>query len=141
MSGASASALAAIAVRIERSSGNLEPLLHQIRHALLRLLEEQVGSCIDLRSLPLAPGEQEQLLAALGTGEIRAELRASGSSDILETAFPGVWVVTHRDVHGEVQARFIEVTFSPEILCSPRQDVAAGLLRLTARLSERKELA
>ena len=40
---------------------NVQPLLHEIRHALARLLDDGGHTVIDLRSLPLAPGEEEQL--------------------------------------------------------------------------------
>ncbi|HEY6927808.1 MAG TPA: hydrogenase expression/formation C-terminal domain-containing protein [Steroidobacteraceae bacterium] len=135
MNSSSASeALRSIGVAVERSSGNIEPLLHQVRHALVELLHEGRGAVIDLQSIPLAPGEEDRILQALGRGEIQAQLSVFGASEILETGFPGVWVVTHRDDRGVVQARFIEITRVPEILCSQSADIAAGLERLCASL-------
>ena len=52
------SSLDAIAVNIEAATGNIPPLLHEIRHALTRLAQGEAGTSIDLRSLPLAPGEE-----------------------------------------------------------------------------------
>lgn len=127
-------ALRSIAVKVELSSGNVEPLLHEIRHALAELLREGRGTVIDLKSLPLAAGEEERILQALGSGEIQASLNVFGASEILETAFPGVWVITHRDEKAIVQGRFIEVTRCPQILCSQDPDIAAGLNRLCAFL-------
>ena len=47
------SALDAIAVQTEIETGNVKPLLHEIRHALERLAAGGDGVVIDLRSLPL----------------------------------------------------------------------------------------
>jgi hydrogenase-1 operon protein HyaF len=128
-------ALDAIAVKIERASGNVPPLLHEIRHALALLLEHGESTCIDLKSMPLAPGEEDRIVAALGSGEVRAEVDALGLSEIAETAFPGVWVVSHCDERGAIQARFIEVTQVPDVLRSQHSDIADGLARLTTRLT------
>ena len=38
---------------------NVIPLLHEIRHALAQLLEEGKETAIDLRSIPLAPGQRQ----------------------------------------------------------------------------------
>lgn len=127
--------LAAIRVTVEQSSGNVEPLLHEILHALRRLLHEGTGSCIDLMALPLAPGEEERILAILGTGEVRAEITALGRSEIAETAYPGVWLTTHHDERGATLARFIEITPIPDILRSQSEDIAASAERLGGRLS------
>jgi len=72
------SALDAIAVRAEIETGNVKPLLHEIRHALQRLVQGEDGTVIDMRSLPLAPGEEKRIEEALGQGELRAELNALG---------------------------------------------------------------
>lgn len=127
--------LDAIAVAVEHTSGNVEPLLHEIRHALARWLEDGKSTCIDLKGIPLAPGEEARIVAALGAGEVRAELAVLGRSELIETAFPGVWIVTHFDEGGAQQARFIEITAVPQILRSQDADIAAGLTRLTAQLA------
>ena len=62
------SSLEAIPIDVEATTGNVEPLLHEIRHALKRLAEGEEGTVIDLRGLPLAPGEEERIEAALGEG-------------------------------------------------------------------------
>jgi hypothetical protein len=40
----------------EHLTHNVQPLLHEIRHALATLLDDGGNTVIDLRSLPLAPG-------------------------------------------------------------------------------------
>ena len=59
---------------------NVQPILHEIRHALRTLLETGQASIIDLRSIPLAPGEEETILDTLGCGEVHAKLNALGPS-------------------------------------------------------------
>jgi len=80
----------AIEVGVTRTL-NVQPLLHEIRHALAQLLEQGKETVIDLRGIPLAPGEEVAIEQALGEGEVRATLSALGPSEIRETSFPGVW--------------------------------------------------
>jgi len=114
---------------------NVQPLLHEIRHALVQLLDNGSASIIDLRSIPLAPGEEERLLAVLGEGEIHAQLSALGPSDIIETRFPGVWLVTHYNAQDEIIGRFIEVCEMPRILMAQTEDISDGLEQLAAQLA------
>ena len=110
--------------------GNVEPILHEVVHALDRLLEEQEPTVIDLASLPFAPGELEKLEEYLGSGELTAELDALGTSHIRETAYPGVWWLEHRNTEGDVVGRYLEITRTPEILMSQDADITAGRARL-----------
>jgi hydrogenase-1 operon protein HyaF len=130
------SGLSDIPVNVEAGTGNVIPLLHEIRHALQRVASGEQGTVIDLRSLPLAPGEEARIEEALGEGEIRAELNALGPSTIRETAFPGVWFVTHRNVENEVVARFIEVCRVPDLLKAPPEDMENAVRNLTRRLND-----
>ena len=129
-----------IAVNVEAATGNVEPLLHEIRHALKRVAAGQDGTTIDLRSLPLAPGEEERIENVLGEGEVRAELDALGPTVVQETSYPGVWLVTHRNSEQEIVARFVEVTRMPELLKSQRQDIELGLSRLESELKDAGDL-
>jgi hydrogenase-1 operon protein HyaF len=113
---------------------NVKPLLHEIRHALEELLESGKTSIIDLRSIPLAPGEEETIINALGRGEISAQLKALGPSDIYETRYAGVWLITHYNENESVVSRFIEITELPAILKSQREDMTAALEKLTEEL-------
>jgi hydrogenase-1 operon protein HyaF len=115
-------------------TANVLPLLHEIRHALEKLLETGAATVIDLRSIPLAPGEDEAILGTLGAGEVQARMDALGPSEIYETRYAGVWLVTHYNQGGEMIGRFIEVTEIPEVLKAQRDDVAQGLHSLTGRL-------
>jgi hydrogenase-1 operon protein HyaF len=114
---------------------NATPILHEVRHALERLLEGGAETVIDLRSLPLGEPGERYLLEALGQGELECRLDALGPSLIRESAYPGVWVVVHRNAAGAVIGTFIEVTFVPSILKSDPTDVRSALDRLTERLA------
>jgi hydrogenase-1 operon protein HyaF len=129
------SALDAIPVTTEAATGNVEPLLHEIRHALKRLANGEDGTVIDLKRLPLAPGEEERIEATLGLGEVRAEVDALGPTLVQETSYSGVWLITHRNTEDEVVARFIEVTHMPELLKSQRADIESGLEKLEGTLA------
>lgn len=117
-------------------TGNDLPILNEIRHALKKLLDTGEGTAIDLRRIPMAPGEEGRLENVLGLGEVTAQLNALGPSEIRETAFPGVWLVTHHNTSGETISKFIEVTWFPSILKAQQEDVKHGLKNLTQRLSE-----
>jgi len=115
---------------------NVKPLLHEIKHALEGLIENGESSIIDLRSIPLAPGEEEKILHTLGQGEVSAQLDALGKSEIIETRYAGVWVVTHYNDENSIISRFIEVTTIPNILCSQTEDIMAAYSGLTLDLDE-----
>ena len=114
----------------ETLTWNVEPLMHEIRHALKNLIEQQQSSVIDLRSLPLAPGEEQKILELLGRGEVSANLDALGDSEVYETTYPGVWLVTHFNDNDDIVGRFIEVTTIPEILMSQQPDITDAHERL-----------
>jgi hydrogenase-1 operon protein HyaF len=115
---------------------NVIPLLHEIRHALAQLLEEGTETVIDLRSIPLAPGEEAAIEQALGVGEIQAVLSALGPSDFRESSYPGVWLVTHYNHDDKIVGKFVEVAIVPSLLRSQTEDMAAGLRRLESRLMD-----
>jgi hydrogenase-1 operon protein HyaF len=118
---------------------NVKPLLHEIKHALDTLIETGATSIIDLRSIPLAPGEEETILSTLGTGEVQAKLDALGLSEVIETKYAGVWVVTHYNDENHIISRFIEVATIPNILCSQTEDIMAAYSSLSLDLDENQE--
>ncbi len=132
------SSLEGIAVRVEAMSGNVMPLLHEIRHALRRVAEGGQGTTIDLGSLPMAPGEDKRIEEMLGQGEVRAELNALGPTVVQETRYPGVWFITHRNTEQEVVARFIEVTRMPELLLAQADDMRRAVNELDQTLDSGK---
>ena len=123
----------------DKLTWNVQPLLHEIKHALEKLLSTGATSIIDLRSIPLAPGEEETILNTLGRGEIRAQLDALGPSEIIETLYAGVWIVTHYNDDNEMIGRFIEITTVPDIVCSQNEDVSNAFDRLAETLQDNQE--
>jgi hydrogenase-1 operon protein HyaF len=120
----------------EAATHNVIPLLHEIRHALAQLLEQGKETVIDLRSIPLAPGEEDAIEQALGEGELLAALSALGPSEFRETSYPGVWVVTHYNRDEQIVGKFVEVAFVPALLRAQTEDIAAGLRRMEVRLMD-----
>lgn len=136
------SALDKIAVRIETAEGfarNALPILHEIRHALQRFVKAGETTVIDLHSIPFGPGDEADLCASLGTGEVTARLDALGESRITETVYPGVWIVDHYNTHGQRIAYQIEVATVPAVLVAQRDDMVDGLRRLEAALARPAE--
>lgn len=117
---------------------NVKPLLHEVKHALDNLIKNGETAIIDLRSIPLAPGEEESILNILGRGEVQAQLIALGSSEIIETQYSGVWLITHYNDDNEIISRFIEITLMPDILCSQTEDVFDAYNRLAENLESDK---
>ncbi len=116
-------------------TGNVTPLLHEVRHALAALLENDEQTVIDLRAMPLAPGEEARIEEALGQGEVRVELNALGRSDIVETQYPGVWLITHSNTENKVVGKYIEIALIPDILQAQQGDIEAGLEQLSNTLT------
>jgi hydrogenase-1 operon protein HyaF len=111
-------------------------LLREIEAMLADLVANGRHGRIDLRSLPLLPGDDARLAAVLGEGEVDADIQATGGTRVRETGVAGVWWVTHANADGETVAEFIEVTLVPEMLKTHPQDARAGLARLRERLDE-----
>ena len=118
----------------DAGSGNLPLLLNEIRHALEQLLASGAVHTIDLRTIPLGPGEEERLLETLGVGELSASFDALGRSELQECSYPGVWRITHWNTAGEVTGRFIEVSYAPALLAADPDEIRAGLERLGAEV-------
>ena len=118
---------------------NVQPILHEIRHALAALSETGETRVIDLRSIPLAPGEEQTIIDTLCCGEVHAKLNALGPSEIYETRFAGVWLITHYNEENTIIGRFIEVTRIPEILQSQDEDIAEALKQLETELDQGAE--
>lgn len=118
------------------ATGNVGPLLHEVRHAVQELLASGAESVIDLRAIPLGPGEEERIAETLGRGEVQVRLSALGPSEIFETRYPGVWMSLHRNQDGEVIGRYIEVCMVPPLVRSQQEDIRVGLQALDSRLQE-----
>jgi len=118
----------------DKPTRNILPLLHEVKHALHNLINIGEPTIIDLRSIPLASGEEDEILSTLGRGEIQAHFDALGPSEIIETAYAGVWIVTHFNDENEIISRFIEISKIPDILASQSEDINAAYDRLASDL-------
>ncbi len=118
---------------------NVMPLLHEVKHAMDNLIKKGETAVIDLRSIPLAPGEEDKILNVLGQGEVQSQLNALGPSEIIETQYAGVWVVTHYNDENDIIGRFIEITTIPDILRSQEEDVVEAYSRLAESLEDNQE--
>jgi hydrogenase-1 operon protein HyaF len=116
--------------------GHALPILHEIRHALERLLTTGEEMRIDLQSMPFGPGDLERLTTVLGQGEIQARIEALGPTLIQETAIPGVWLVDYRGLEDQRLSYQIEIATLPEILRPRPEDLAESLAALDSRLAE-----
>lgn len=108
----------------------LRALLQEISTLLHDLNENGTGGSVDLRSLPLFPGDYQTLQNILGQGEVQVSLNTLGPSSLYETTVPGVWWVSHRNEADEVIAEFIEVTSCPAILQTPSGELTTAVERL-----------
>ena len=125
-----------IAVRVEGTDGlplnhsNATPIMHEILHALENLADKGETTTIDLRAMPFGPGDEDQLLSQLGSGEILVELNSLGRSKIYETAYSGVWLIDHRNADDQPVALQIEIAPIPSILLAQTEDVRDAITRL-----------
>lgn len=119
---------------VREEGGNARAILRELERMLRALLDHGEESSIDVGSLPLTDADYDLLNEALGEGEVMAEVASVGTTQVRETGVPGVWWVIHLNEDEEVMAQFLEVTYSPEILSAPIEDVKEGLDALRARL-------
>lgn len=115
-------------------SMNVDPILHEVRHAVERLLKTGETSMIDLRAIPLAPGEDEEIRERLGQGEMVINIDALGPSTLTETAYPGVWWVEHKNNTDVITGLYIEIAHMPAIAFPASEDIQEGLNELTEKL-------
>ena len=115
---------------------NGRALLMELEGLLADLVTQGREGSIDLRSLPLSPGDRAFLERHLGHGEVEAEVSALGPSRVQETAIHGVWWVRHYNSNDEVMAEFLEITHCPDIIRAHPADVRDSLEELRATLVE-----
>lgn len=112
-------------------------LLQELQDMLAALSQRGEDNCIDIRSLPLTSADHAFLIQFLGSGEVSATVNALGLSEINETRFSGIWLITHYNQHEEIIAELIEVTPLPDILKTQADDMRQGsdtLLRYLQKL-------
>jgi len=101
---------------LDRSTGMATAVLTDLASHLASLAETGQSSSIDLVSLPMTDTDINELADHLGVGEVSASINGIGSSKIRETAYRGIWWITHYGDDGAVVSELIEITRIPEIL-------------------------
>ena len=118
-------------------SMNIEPIMHEVRYALERLIKTGEPSMIDLRAMPLAPGEDDEIRELLGSGEVIINIEALGPSMLTETAYPGVWWIEHRNKDDVLTGLYIEIATIPSIVLPADEDIHEGVKQLIDHLDEK----
>jgi hydrogenase-1 operon protein HyaF len=120
-------------------SAQVMAILQELETMLKQLVATGEHNSVDIRSLPMMPGDYEQLKAILGEGEVQATIDSLGPSLVMETQVPGIWWISHRNAHDEVLTEFIEVTSLPEILKLQPGDLDEAIDILHTRVTGSKQ--
>jgi hydrogenase-1 operon protein HyaF len=120
-------------------SAQVMAILQELETMLKQLVDTGEHNSVDIRSLPMLPGDYEQLQTILGQGEVQATIDSLGPSRVMETQVPGIWWISHRNAHDEVLAEFIEVTSLPEILKLQPGDLDEAIDILHTRVTGSKQ--
>lgn len=115
--------------------GGFVALISELAHLLEQFSDSGKRGAIDLRSLPMAPGEYERLRSLLDRGEVTVTLDLGGPTTIYETGFHGLWWVQHCTPDGETAAEYLEVSAVPDIVLADAADARRDARRLRARIS------
>jgi hydrogenase-1 operon protein HyaF len=127
--------LSDISVKVlDQSSGMATALLHELADALRLLADSGESNSIDLRSLPLTETDLAELAEMLGKGELSARIDSIGYSQVQETAFSGIWWISHYGDDGDLLAEILEVTRVPELLISHVDDIRFAVERITEKV-------
>ena len=106
-------------------------LLNEVHNMLGNLLDTGETGVLDLRALPALGEEGYQFLKdQLGTGEVSAQIQNFGRSVIQETAYSGIWWVSHFNQDDDIYTEQIEISFFPEILKSHKDDAVLSQSKL-----------
>lgn len=109
-------------------------LLRLIAKLMGQLADEGTTGSIDLLAQPLDEEDFARLREFLGEGEIAFDLANDGTIEVRETAYAGVWWVTHRDSDGNTIADFIEIAYCPDVMIADPLSVADGRDAMLAQL-------
>lgn len=114
----------------EPVTGMVAALLVELANFLDALAQHQTPHSIDLHSLPMNDADRAALKTALGQGEVSITLQSMGESRIYETAYAGIWWLSHFDVEGRLLSELIEICRVPAILVPHQEDIARAAATL-----------
>ena len=101
---------------LDKPTGMANAVMNELSDHLKRLADEGETNIVDLLSLPMTEADINELADMLGVGEVQATISSIGTSSIRETAYRGIWWVTHYGDDDKVLSELIEITQVPEIL-------------------------
>ena len=108
---------------LDTPTGMANAVMHELSGYLAHLAETGESNIIDLLSLPMTEADINELADMLGVGEVSATITSIGSSSIRETAYRGIWWVTHYGDDEKVVSELIEITRVPEILITHMDEI------------------
>jgi len=112
----------------------LDAVILQIKQLMDVFIVSEKTAAIDLRSLPLSRKIHDELKERLGVGEVEAKVKLSGDTEVYETAFSGVWWVTHKNSNNKIIAEQIEVGNIPFVLCAHIEDIKIASKKLAEKM-------
>ncbi len=116
---------------IEPKTGMIQAVLSELVEQLQELADHAKQHVIDLSSLPLTTSDKKELEKLLGQGEVQATLSTLGKSQIIETAYHGVWWIKHYSPDEKLLSELIEITSIPEIIKSHPEDIRQAAYEIT----------
>lgn len=120
--------------RISSIGGGVFAIAHELLRHLEHLAETGESAAIDLKSLPMAPDEFNDIKNMLGEGEIDLTLEMDGPTRIRETAFAGVWWIQHKAPDGRILTEYIEIARFPDFLSAQPDHITDAVRHLRNRL-------
>jgi hydrogenase-1 operon protein HyaF len=108
---------------LHKPTGMANAVMNELSDHLQRLADKGETNIVDLLSLPLNEADITELADMLGVGEVKATISSIGTSSIRETAFSGIWWVTHYGDDEKVLSELIEITQVPEILVTHMDEI------------------
>jgi hydrogenase-1 operon protein HyaF len=132
-----------IPVRIDLSgdgdpAGMAQALLREIADHLRTVAAGGERQIVGLATLPLSDADRTFLKETLGRGEVEARISAAGTSEVYETAYPGVWWVTYMTEGGQSVAEQLEIGTVPMILEAHLDDIRHSAERFPQLFEDRQ---
>lgn len=108
---------------LDKPTGMASAVMNELSDHLKRLADDGETNIVDLMSLPMTEADINELADMLGVGEVKATISSIGTSSIRETAYRGIWWVTHYGDDEKVVSELIEITQVPEILITHMDEI------------------
>jgi hydrogenase-1 operon protein HyaF len=112
------------------ATGMAMALLREVADRLRTVAQGGERQVVELGNLPLNEADLRLLEETLGQGEVKAQISASGPTEVYETAYPGVWWVKYFNEGDHIVAQQLEIGTVPMILEAHPADIEASAARL-----------